>query len=86
MGCWTGRSDGFCATQNAIDVLGRVMILIFEIDSVRDKPTRIDETRRRVNCRQAMPQCQRNDEILIHIGHGMREDNKAHCSPSLRMR
>ena len=63
------------ATQNAIDVLGGVRITGRYIGTVRDKPTRI-RIPYRVDCRQAMPQCQRNDEIAIHVGHGMREDNK----------
>ena len=73
VGCCTGRSPGFSPRRMRSTYSAVLPEAILEVVTVGDEPTGHDGSRGGVDRRQAMPQCQRDDEIFVGPGDGMRE-------------
>ena len=55
------------ALEDAIDIASSLPVWIDRIWSIRDQAAIGDESAERIDCRQSMPGCERNDQITVII-------------------
>ena len=65
------KVSGFCTAQDAVDIGCPLSRQIDEVSPVIHKTARCDENTERVNRGQAMPGCQRDNEITMDNGRGI---------------
>jgi hypothetical protein len=71
------KISGLCATQDAVNIRRRLSIQSDEVSPVAHETARCDENADRVNCGQAMPGCQCDNEITMDHGRGIRRQHQA---------